>query len=106
MNTIVAVFAAVLCLNGAFASPVVMPEDSRTILNTDSGMFLSLNTSTLVIGLVVIAALVVGLLAISSSGFLEGVSGQQQRYDQEQYYQQDGQHQYRTKRSYNESKSN
>jgi len=103
MNTIVAVFAAVLCLNGAFASPVVMPEDSRTILNTDSGMFLSLNTSTLVIGLVVIAALVVGVLALSSSGFLEGVSGQQQRYDQEQYYHQDGQHQYRTKRSYNEN---
>lgn len=107
MNTIIAVFVAALCLNGAFASPVAKPdiyeETSRTIMNTDSGMFLSLNTSTLVIGLVVVAALVVGILALTSSGVLEGVSGQQ-RYDQEQYYQQEG-HPYRTKRSYNESKS-
>merc|ERR1711981_1122298 len=80
-----------------------MPEESRTILNTDSGMFLSLNTSTLVIGLVVIAALVVGLIAISSGGLLEGISGQQQqRYDQEQYYHGE-EHPYRTKRSFNEN---
>lgn len=102
MYTITAILVAALCLNGALASPVAKTEDnifSRTLLNTDSGMFLQLNTSTLVIGLVVIAALVLGVLALSGSGLLGGVT-QQQRYDQ--YYQHDEQP-YRTKRSYNEN---
>jgi hypothetical protein len=105
MNTILVVFVAALCLNGAFASPVAKPnyEDTqeRTLINANGGMYLGLNTSTLVIGLVVIAALAVGVIALSGSGLLDEVSGQQ-RYDQEQYYQQEG-HPYRTKRSYNEN---
>ena len=104
MNTILAIFIAALCFNGAFAMPLESNEE-RTILNTDSGMYLGLNTTTLVIGLVVIAALAVGVIALSGSGLLDEVSGQQQqRYDQEQYYHGE-EHPYRAKRSFNESKS-
>ena len=103
MNTILAIFIAALCLNGALAKPLETVEE-RTILNTDSGMYLGLNTTTLVIGLVVIAALAVGVLALTSTGLLDEVSGQQQRYDQEQYYQHEEAHPYRNKRSFNESK--
>jgi len=106
MNTILVVFVAALCLNGAFASPVAKPnyEDTqeRTLINANGGMYLGLNTSTLVIGLVVIAAVVVGLLALTSTGLLDEVSGQQQRYDQQQYYQHEEQP-YRAKRSYDEN---
>jgi hypothetical protein len=104
MNTILAIFVAAICLNGAFASPVApVAQEERTILDTDSGMFLALNTTTLVIGLVVIAALVIGILGLTSTGLLDEVSGQQQRYDQEQYYQHE-EHPYRAKRSFDESK--
>jgi len=66
-------------------------------------MYLGLNTTTLVIGLVVIAALAVGVLALTSTGLLDEVSGQQQRYDQEQYYHHEEAHPYRNKRSFNEN---
>ena len=106
MNTILVVFA--LCLSGAFASPIAKADSyedtqERTLINANSGMYLGLNTTTLVIGLVVIAALVVGILALTSTGLLDEVSGQQQRYDQQQYYQHEEQP-YRAKRSYDESK--
>jgi len=105
MNTILVVFA--LCLSGAFASPIAKADSyddtqERTLINANGGMYLGLNTTTLVIGLVVIAALVVGILALTSTGLLDEVSGQQQRYDQQQYYQHEEQP-YRAKRSYDEN---
>jgi hypothetical protein len=96
MNTITTIFVAALCFGGAFASPIAQQE-SRTILDTDNGLYLGLNTTTLTIGLVLIAAVVVGVILLQGSGLLEGVA-QQKRYDQ-YYPNEHHQHHHHTKRS-------
>ena len=96
MNTITSIIVAALCIGSAFASPIAQQE-SRTILDTDNGMYLGLNTTTLTIGLVLLAAVVVGVILLQSSGLLEGVS-QQKRYDQ-YYPNEHHQHHHHTKRS-------
>jgi hypothetical protein len=96
MNTVTSIIVAALCIGSAFASPIAQQE-SRTILDTDNGMYLGLNTTTLTIGLVLLAAVVVGVILLQSSGLLEGVS-QQKRYDQ-YYPNEHHQHHHHTKRS-------
>jgi hypothetical protein len=95
MNTITTIFVAAL-FGCAFASPIAQQE-SRTILDTDNGLYLGLNTTTLTIGLVLIAAVVVGVILLQGSGLLEGVT-QQKRYDQ-YYPNEHHQHHHHTKRS-------
>ena len=108
MNTITSIFVAALCITGALASPIATSEvqqETRTIYNNDQGLSLGLNTTTLVIAGVAIAALALLIFVVlPQTGLLDDVSssGYQQRYDQ--YYQQQEQP-YRTKRSFNESKS-
>ena len=97
MNTITTIFVAALCFGGAFASPIAQQE-SRTILDTDNGLYLGLNSTTLVIGLVLVAGLLVGVILLQGSGLLEGVS-QQKRYDQ-YYPNEHHQHHHHTKRSF------
>ena len=108
MNTITSMLLIGLCLTGALASPVAPKEategETRTIYNSGGGIYLGLNSTIL---WVAVAGLVVGALIIylgASSGLLEDTQsyGYQQRYDQ--YHQQQEQP-YRTKRSYDESKS-
>ena len=96
MNTITTIFVAAL-FGCAFASPIAQQE-SRTILDTDNGLYLGLNTTTLTIGLVLIAAVVVGVILLQGSGLLEGVT-QQKRYDQ-YYPNEHHQHHHHTKRSF------
>ena len=107
MNTFTSIFVAALCVTAAVASPVASEDKQqmRTIYNSGGGIYLGLNSTTLTLGVVILAALVIGLLFALQSGLLDDVAstGYQQRYDN--YYHQQGHEQYRTKRSYNESKS-
>ena len=96
MNTITTIFVAAL-FGCAFASPIAQQEESRTLLTGTNGMYLGLNTTTLTIGLVLIAAVVVGVILLQGSGLLEGVT-QQKRYDQ-YYPNEHHQHHHHTKRS-------
>ena len=107
MNTITSILLIGLCLTGALASPVAPKEaegETRTIYNSGGGIYLGLNSTIL---WVAVAGLLVGAILIyagASSGLLDDTQsyGYQQRYDQ--YHQQQEQP-YRTKRSYDESKS-
>ena len=108
MNTITSILLIGLCLTGALASPVAPKEategETRTIYNSGGGIYLGLNSTIL---WVAVAGLLVGAIIIyagASSGLLDDTQsyGYQQRYDQ--YHQQQEQP-YRTKRSYDESKS-
>jgi hypothetical protein len=106
MNTITTIFVFALCLAGALAAvvPADAQEEQRTLYDTSNGMYLGLNSTVLwvaVIGLAVVAVL--ALVVLPQTGLLDDISSQQ-RYDHEQqYYQQQGQDPYRTKRSYNEN---
>ena len=109
MNTIITIFVGAICVTGALASPVApsdVQEEARTIYDTSSGMYLGLNTTVLVVAGVGLLVAVFAFLAIQQTGLLDDLvstgSGYQQRYDS---YQQQDHEPYRTKRSYNESKS-
>ena len=106
MNTIITIFVGAICVTGALASPVApsdVQEEARTIYDTSSGMYLGLNTTVLVVAGVGLLVAVFAFLAIQQTGLLDDLvstgSGYQQRYDYQDH------EPYRTKRSYNESKS-
>ena len=112
MNTIVSLLFASLCLAGAFASPTERDKPAsevRTIYNSGGGIYLGLNSTIVWIGVLLLAALALAaLLGVGLFGET-GTSGyNQQRYDN--YYGNEGygyqqQQDYRTKRSFDESKS-
>ena len=108
MNTIASIILVAICISGALANPVAPKEDSvetRTIYNSGGGIYLGLNSTLVWLAVFGLGALALLLYVGASTGLLdEGSSSSynQQRYDQ--FHQQQEQP-YRTKRSYDESKS-
>ena len=107
MNTIASILLVAICISGALANPLAPKEDSvetRTIYNSGGGIYLGLNSTLVWLAVFGLGALALLLYVGASTGLLdEGSSSyNQQRYDQ--FHQQQEQP-YRTKRSFDESKS-
>ena len=108
MNTIASIILVAICISGALANPVAPKEDSvetRTIYNSGGGIYLGLNSTLVWLAVFGLGALGLLLYLGASTGLLDdGASSSynQQRYDQ--FHQQQEQP-FRTKRSFDESKS-
>ena len=104
MNTVASLFLVAICISGALANPVAPKEDSvetRTIYNSGGGIYLGLNSTLVWLAVFGLGALALLAYAGLSTGLLDD-GASQQRYDQ--YHQQQEQP-FRTKRSFDESKS-
>ena len=104
MNTIASIILVAICISGALANPVAPKEDSvetRTIYNSGGGIYLGLNSTLVWLAVFGLGALALLAYAGLSTGLLDD-GASQQRYDQ--YHQQQEQP-FRTKRSFDESKS-
>ena len=108
MNTIASILLVAICISGALANPLAPKEDSvetRTIYNSGGGIYLGLNSTLVWLAVFGLGALALLLYVGASTGLLDDGSSSsynQQRYDQ--FHQQQEQP-YRTKRSFDESKS-